>query len=123
MPPNPTPAELAEKLPLTNEQISTGLHAYLKMWNWNISTESGQFAANYIQTLLAQARRDENEKCATKVQADIDEVQANIDANIAEVRHVQIKPSDNYSLIKARDWLQHTQTAIRALAVEPEVKP
>lgn len=55
------------------------------------------------------------ERAAVVVETHQAEVQQNINDNIAEVRVVQIKPSDNWPLIKARDWLKYIAAAIRAL--------
>lgn len=55
----------------------------------------------------------EQARCAALVDAFQTQVQANIDDNIAEVRFTEIKPSDNWPLIKARDWLAHAAAAIR----------
>ena len=65
-----------------------------------------------VAPLIAKAER---ERCAKMAEAHQAEVQRNIDDNISEVRAVQIVPSDNRPLIKARDWLKHTAAAIRAL--------
>ena len=56
----------------------------------------------------------ERERCTGLVDEAQAEVQANIDDNIAEVREVDMKPSDNWPLIRARDWLRHIAAAIRA---------
>lgn len=55
------------------------------------------------------------ERAAVVAETHQTEVQRNIDDNIAEVRVIQITPSDNWPLVKARDWLKHTAAAIRAL--------
>jgi hypothetical protein len=55
------------------------------------------------------------ERAAVVAETHQAEVQRNIDDNIAEVRVIQITPSDNWPLVKARDWLKHTAAAIRAL--------
>jgi hypothetical protein len=55
------------------------------------------------------------ERAAVVAETHQTEVQRNIDDNIAEVRVIQITPSDNWPLVKARDWLKHTAATIRAL--------
>jgi hypothetical protein len=76
-------------------------------------------APGWMQRALAAVApliaAQERERCAVVVEAHQAEVQRNIDDNISEVRVVQIVPSDNWPLIKARDWLKHTAAALRAL--------
>jgi hypothetical protein len=55
------------------------------------------------------------ERAAVVAEAHQAEVQRNMDDNISEVRFVQMVPSDNRPLIKARDWLKYTAATIRAL--------
>jgi hypothetical protein len=69
-------------------------------------------ALTAVAPLIAKAER---ERCAKVVEAHQAEVQRNIDDNISEVRVVDMRPSDNWPLIKARDWLKHTAANIRAL--------
>ena len=76
------------------------------------SRDEVEFILAAVAPLIAKAER---ERCAKMAEAHQAEVQRNIDDNIAEVRLVQMVPSDNWPLIKARDWLKHTAAAIRAL--------
>jgi hypothetical protein len=85
----------------------------------NTSAAQGEDNADAILTALAAvipAIQDAAlERAAVVAETHQAEVQRNIDDNIAEVRVIQITPSDNWPLIKARDWLKHTAAAIRAL--------
>jgi len=74
---------------------------------------------DYIRIIIAAVyphiAAEALERAAVVVETHQAEVQQNINDNIAEVRVVQIKPSDNWPLIKARDWLKYIAAAIRAL--------
>jgi len=76
-------------------------------------------APGWMQRALAAVipaiQADALERAAVVAETHQAEVQRNIDGNIAEVRVIQITPSDNWPLIKARDWLKHTAATIRAL--------
>ena len=94
---------------VTEEMVRAGLAADTRETN-SIGEKMRVILAAVAPLIAAQER----ERCAKVVETHQDEVQRNIDDNILEVRVVDIVPSDNWPLIKARDWLKHTAAAIRA---------
>lgn len=79
------------------------------------TSEDGTAMAHALAAVAPMIAAAERERCARVAESFQAEVQRNIDDNISEVRVVDIRPSDNWPLIKARDWLKHTAAAIRAL--------
>jgi hypothetical protein len=97
---------------VTEEALNVALITYHRTRPHEGAVVAMRAALAAVAPLIAAQER---ERCAVVVEAHQAEVQRNIDDNISEVRVVQIVPSDNWPLIKARDWLKHTAAALRAL--------
>ena len=95
------------------------VRAAWEAWALTQDDAAGICMVHTLAAVIPAIQAEALERAAVVVEAHQTEVQRNIDDNISEVRFVQMVPSDNRPLIKARDWLEHTAAAIRALKETP----
>ena len=91
------------------------VQAAWEAWALTQDDAAGICMKHMLAAVIPAIQAEALERAAVVAEAHQAEVQRNIDDNISEVRFVQMVPSDNRPLIKARDWLKHTAAAIRAL--------